>query len=77
METKISDSQVLFLVNFDMSISLVIEGLFDMRNDMSTIFLQQILSDWLLLLGQKNNLSVSFKFELITTNYLWFVVKML
>ena len=45
METKISDSQVLFLVNFDMSISLVIEGLFDMRNDMSTIFLQQILSD--------------------------------
>ena len=70
METKISDSQVLFLVNFDMSISLVIEGLFDMRNDMSTIFLQQILSDRLLLLGQKNNLSVSFKFEPITINYL-------
>ena len=32
---------------------------------------------WLLLLGQKSNLSVSFKFEPITTNHLWFVVKML
>ena len=48
-----------------------------LRNDMSTTFLQQILSDRLLLLGQKSNLSVSFKFELITTNHLWFVVKML
>ena len=44
-----------------------------MRNDMSTIFLQQILSDRLLLvviIEEKNNLSVRFKFELITTNHL-------
>ena len=44
-----------------------------MINDMSTIFLQQIFSDKLLLVvivEAKNNLSVSFKFELITTNYL-------
>ena len=33
-------------------------------------FLEQILSGKLLLLGQKNNLSVKFKFELITTNHL-------
>ena len=32
---------------------------------------------WLLLLKQKSNLSVRFKFEPITTNHLWFVVKML
>ena len=40
---------------------------------MFTTFLQQILSDKLLLavmLGQKSNLSVSFKFEPITTNHL-------
>ena len=51
-----------------------------MINDMSTTFLQQILSDRLLLViivGQKSNLSVSFKFEPITTNHMWFVVKML
>ena len=40
------------------------------RNDMSTIFLQQILNDKLLLLGQKSNLSVSLKFESIITNHL-------
>ena len=40
------------------------------RNDMSTTFLQQILSGRLLLLGQKSNLSVSFKIEPITTNHL-------
>ena len=47
---------------------------------MSTTFLQQILSSRLLLVvivGQKSNLSVNFKFKLITTNHLWFVVKML
>ena len=51
-----------------------------LRNDMFITFLQQILSGRLLLVvivGQKSNLSVSFKFELITTNYLWFVTKML
>jgi len=40
---------------------------------MSTTFLQQILSGRLLLVvivGEKNNLSVSFKFEPITTNHL-------
>ena len=42
---------------------------------MSTIFLQQILSGRLLLLGQKSNFSVRFKFESITTNHLRFVVK--
>ena len=31
----------------------------------------------MLLLGQKNNFSSKFKFEPITTNNLWFVVKML
>ena len=36
---------------------------------MSTTFLQQILSGGLLLLGQKSNHSVSFKFEPITTNH--------
>ena len=41
-----------------------------------TTFLLQILSDRLLLLEQKSNLSVRFKFKLITTNHLWFVVKM-
>ena len=41
-----------------------------------TTFLLQILSNRLLLLEQKSNLSVRFKFEPITTNYLWFVVKM-
>ena len=40
------------------------------RNDMSTTFLQKILSGRLLLLGQKSNLSVSFKIEPITTNHL-------
>ena len=41
---------------------------------MSTTFLQQILSGKLLLViivGQKSNLSVSFKFESITTNYIF------
>ena len=47
------------------------------RNDMFTTFLQQILSNRLLLLEQKSNLSVSFKFEPIITNHLWFVVKLL
>ena len=45
-----------------------------------TIFLQQILSDRLLLVvivRAKSNLSVRFKFEPITTNHLWFVVKIL
>ena len=42
-----------------------------------TTLLQQILSDRLLLLGQKSNLNVRFKFEPITTNHLWFVVKIL
>ena len=32
---------------------------------------------WLLLLGQKSNLIGRFKFEPITTNQLWFFVKML
>ena len=32
---------------------------------------------WLLLLGQKSNLSVRFKFKLITINHQWFVVKIL
>ena len=44
-----------------------------MRNDMSTIFLKQILGDRLLLLvivGAKSNLSVKFKFEPIITNHL-------
>ena len=39
-----------------------------LRNDMSTIFLQQILSGRLLLVvivGQKNNLSIRFKFDLL------------
>ena len=40
------------------------------KNDMLTIFLQQILSSRLLLLRQKSNLSVRFKFKLITTNHL-------
>ena len=43
------------------------------RNDMSTKFLQSILSGKLLLVvivGQKSNLSVSLKFEPITTNHL-------
>jgi len=47
-------------------------------NDMSTTFLQQILSGKLLLvviIGQKNNLSVSLKFEPIITNHLWFIEK--
>ena len=47
---------------------------------MSTTFLKQILSDKLLLvviIGVKSNLSIGLKFELITTNHLWFVVKML
>ena len=47
------------------------------RNVMFTTFLQQILSGKLLFLGQKSNLSVSLKFEPITTNHMWFVVKML
>ena len=42
-----------------------------------TTFLQQILNGRLLLLGQKSNLSLRFKFEQITTNHLWFVVKIL
>ena len=37
----------------------------------------EILSGRLLLLDYKSNLSVKFKFELIITNHLWFVVKML
>ena len=40
---------------------------------MSTTFLQQILSDKLLLViivGQKSNFSVKFKFKPITTNHL-------
>ena len=37
---------------------------------MSTKFLQQNLNDRLLLLGQKSNFSVTFKFEPITTNHL-------
>ena len=48
-----------------------------MGNDMSTTFLQHFYNKsymadcyWLLLLGQKSNLSVSFKFEPITTNHL-------
>ena len=44
-----------------------------MRNDMSTIFSQQILSGRLLLViivRKKININVSFKFEPITTNYL-------
>ena len=48
-----------------------------MGNDMSTTFLQYFYNKsymagcyWLLLLGQKSNLSVSFKFEPITTNHL-------
>ena len=39
-----------------------------LRNDMSTIFLQQILSGRLLLVvivGQKSNLSIRFKFDLL------------
>ena len=39
-----------------------------LRNDMSTIFLQQILSSRLLLVvivGQKSNLSIRFKFDLL------------
>ena len=43
------------------------------RKDMSTTFLQSILSGKLLLVvivGQKSNLSVSLKFEPITTNHL-------
>ena len=46
-----------------------------MRNNMSTTFLQQILSGKLLLVvivGAKKNLSVRFKFEPITTNQLLF-----
>ena len=41
-----------------------------MRNDMSITFLQQILNGMLLLLGQKSNLSISFKFEPMITNHL-------
>ena len=44
---------------------------------MSTTFLQQILSDKLLSLGQKSNISVSFKFEPITANHMRFIVKIL
>ena len=40
------------------------------RNDMSTTFSQQIISGRLLLLGQKSNLSVRFKFEPVTTKHL-------
>ena len=45
-----------------------------------TIFLQQILSGRLLLVVivmAKSNLSVRFKFEPITTNHLWFIMKIL
>ena len=31
----------------------------------------------LLLLGQKSNINISLKFEQITINHLWFVVKIL
>ena len=47
-----------------------------MRNDMSTTFFQQILNDKLLLVvivRQKSNLSVKFKFEPIATNHLQFI----
>ena len=47
------------------------------RNDMSTTFSQQIISGRLLLLGQKCNISVRFKFEPVTINHLLFVVKIL
>ena len=50
------------------------------RNAMFTTFSQQIINDRLLLVvmgGQKSNLSCRFKLELITTNHLWFIVKML
>ena len=43
-----------------------------LRNDMSTIFLQQILSGRLLLVvivGQKSNLSIRFKFDLLWKCY--------
>ena len=48
-----------------------------MKNDMSTTFSQHFYNKslvagcyWVLLLGQKSNLSVRFKFEPITTNNL-------
>ena len=41
-----------------------------MRNDMSITFLQQILNGRLLLLEQKSNLSIRFKFEPIIINHL-------
>ena len=44
--------------------------------EMSTTFSQQILSGGLLLVVM-DNLSCSFKLELITTYHLWFVVKIL
>ena len=47
-----------------------------LRNDMSTAFLQQILSGKLLLIiivETKSNLSVKFKFEPITTNHLYII----
>ena len=37
---------------------------------MSTIFLQQILNDKLLVVGKKSNFSDTFKLEPITTNHL-------
>ena len=48
--------------------------------NISTTFLQQILSGKLLLVvivDAKSNLNVNFEFEPITTNHLWFVIKML
>ena len=56
------------------------EGKKNKRNVLSTTFLQQILSDRLLLAitnGQKSNFNNKFKFERIKTYHLRFLVKML
>ena len=51
-----------------------------MRNTMSLILSQQILSGRLLLVtmgGQKSNLNCELKFEPIITYHMWFIVKIL
>ena len=55
-----------------------------MRNDMTTIFLQDFPNKFyvasyykLLLVAQKSNSSGRFKLKPITINHLWFVVKIL